>query len=39
MCLAKDEYDKIKDIEILDLIVNGPSNVVGYEVLENIGKR
>ena len=39
MCLAKDEYDKIKDIEILDLIVNGPSNIVGYEDVQNIGKR
>jgi hypothetical protein len=28
--LAKSEYDKIKDIEILDLVVNGTSNVVGY---------
>jgi hypothetical protein len=28
--LAKTEYDKIKDIEILDLVVNGTSNVVGY---------
>jgi hypothetical protein len=36
---GKKEYDKIKDIEILDLIVNGPSNIVGIRGLDNFGKK
>jgi hypothetical protein len=36
---AKKEYDKIKDIEILDLIVNGPSNIVGNRDFDNFGKK
>jgi hypothetical protein len=32
---AKKEYEKIKDIEILDLIVNGPSNIVGNRDFDN----
>ena len=36
---AKKEYDKIKDIEILDLIVNGPSNIVGNKYFDNFGKK